>query len=122
MPVGSFLSVCWWFIPFTVDVQMRQLVPSPGVLGSGGSGMPLGYEMGVEAAHNHSWSLGSLRWGLVTIPGVQEGGGGGPSSVLGSKWVASEACDYSLGPGVRCWGPTSTPASGQVVAVASDHS
>ena len=65
------MGACWLFpqrvlvvIPFIVDVQMRRLVPSPGVLGSGGSGMPPGYEMGLEAAHNHSWSLGSLRWGL----------------------------------------------------------
>ena len=60
-------------IRLTRDVQMQQLVPSPGVLrGSGSSGMPPEYMMGAEVspallesarteaeAYNHSWLAGS---------------------------------------------------------------
>ena len=44
-------------IPLIEGVQMQWLVPGRGVLsGSGGSCVPPEHMMGVEAAHDHSWS------------------------------------------------------------------
>lgn len=54
-------------ILLTGDVQMQQLVPSPGVLrGSGSSGMPPEYMMGAEVSPDHSWSLQGQRQKLTT--------------------------------------------------------